>query len=335
MKKFLSLALVAIILGATVTGCKGKSESNNKANDSIATILGDNYGEMLKSNMKQNPELADLDKEQIIKGIETIFKMDTTKTSKSFMMGLRLGTQLFAEIQQLEEMGVTIDRRLLMNEMKKAINSKDSIDMNNPQQMMAMQQKMQKMQNDIFRLIGKSLDEKGKQHIAEQLKNDKAFKKTKSGIAYKVVKAGSGDNITDGMVANVALVIKRINGKEINSTNGQALPIPITTDQEMPGFNGIIEVLKLMKPGSKVVAIIPGKLAFGEMGDMRSGIGPNETLVYEMTVVDAHKEEPKPAVQEQQGPQSYPGRPNNAQPQAQPQTKQPQVQQPNQPTKKQ
>lgn len=331
MKKFLSLALVALLMGATVTGCKGKSESNDKTNDSIATILGDNYGEMLKSNMKQNPELADLDKEQFIKGIETIFKMDTTKTSKSFMMGLRLGTQLFAEIQQLEEMGVTIDRRLLMNEMKKAINSKDSIDMNNPQQMMA----MQKMQNDLIRLIGKSLDEKGKQYIAEQLKNDKAFKKTKSGIAYKVVKAGSGDNITDGMVANVALVIKRINGKEINNTNGQAYPIPITTDQETSGFNGIIEVLKLMKPGSKVVAIIPGKLAFGEMGNMRSGIGPNETLVCEMTVVDAHKEEPKPEVQEQQGPQSYPGRPDNAQPQAQPQTKQPQVQQPNQPTKKQ
>ena len=328
MKKFLSLALVAILLGATVTGCKGKSESNNKANDSIATILGDNYGEMLKSNMKQNPELADLDKEQFIKGIETIFKMDTTKTSKSFMMGLRLGTQLFAEIQQLEEMGVTIDRRLLMNEMKKAINSKDSIDMNNPQQMMA----MQKMQNDLIRLIGKSLDEKGKQYIAEQLKNDKAFKKTKSGIAYKVVKAGSGDNITDGMVANVALVIKRINGKEINNTNGQAYPIPITTDQETSGFNGIVEVLKLMKPGSKVVAIIPGKLAFGEMGNMHSGIGPNETLVYEMTVVDAHKEEPKPEVQEQQGPQSYPGRPDNAQPQA----KQPQTQsQANQPSKKQ
>lgn len=328
MKKFLSLALVALLMGATVTGCKGKSESNNKANDSIATILGDNYGEMLKSNMKQNPELADLDKEQIIKGIETIFKMDTTKTSKSFMMGLRLGTQLFAEIQQLEEMGVTIDRRLLMNEMKKAINSKDSIDMNNPQQMMA----MQKMQNDLIRLIGKSLDEKGKQYIAEQLKNDKAFKKTKSGIAYKVVKAGSGDNITDGMVANVALVIKRINGKEINNTNGQAYPIPITTDQETSGFNGMVEVLKLMKPGSKVVAIIPGKLAFGEMGNMRSGIGPNETLVCEMTVVDAHKEEPKPEVQEQQGPQSYPGRPDNAQPQA----KQPQTQsQANQPSKKQ
>ncbi len=43
MKKFLFLAVAVLLVGTTVTSCKGKSESD-KLNDSIAEALGNFMG---------------------------------------------------------------------------------------------------------------------------------------------------------------------------------------------------------------------------------------------------------------------------------------------------
>ena len=125
--------------------------------------------------------------------------------------------------------------------------------------------------------------EAGKQYIAEQIKKDKDFKKTKSGIAYKIVKEGKGDNFVDDDIVNVSYVGKHIDGRVFDTSNGKE--VPFTMQGVVPGFS---EVLKLMKPGSKVIAIIPGELAYQDRGDGRK-IGPNETLVFEITAGTAKK----------------------------------------------
>ena len=57
MKKFLFLVMAALLVGASVTSCKGKSESN-KLNDSIAELMGKMIGTDLKAGMQMNPEMS-------------------------------------------------------------------------------------------------------------------------------------------------------------------------------------------------------------------------------------------------------------------------------------
>lgn len=307
MKKFSFLVMVALLLG-TMASCNGNSESKDKTADTLATTLGEFAGNAFKANLQQSPETKDLENKEIMKGIEAMIDMDTTKNSQSYIYGLRLGSQIYEQLKELEEMGVKLDRKLIINELSKSLNSKDTIDFNDQSKMMAFQSKMQKMQEKMTRLMGKLVGEAGQKYINEQMKKDKDLKKTKSGIAYKVLKNGSGANFTDTTV-DVSFDIKHISGKELHSTQGQT--VPVNLKQAMPGFEGISEIIKLMKPGSKVLAIIPGKLAFGEMGNPQGGIAPNETLVFEITTVGVHKDEPMPQVQQQPQPQSYPGRPGN------------------------
>lgn len=284
MKKFLFLVIAALLVGTTVTGCKGKSESN-KLNDSIAEILGKMTGTQLKAQLQFNPNMAnDLDKDQLMKGMIDVFNMDTTKNSQSYIQGLQWGMQFYHQLAQLEVQGVHVDRKLFINEFKKALEGKDTLKLE------TLEQEFQNTQMQIMGMIeraqkakGAENGEAGKQYIAEQIKKDKDFKKTKSGIAYKIVKEGKGDNFVDDDIVNVSYVGKHIDGRVFDTSNGKE--VPFTMQGVVPGFS---EVLKLMKPGSKVIAIIPGELAYQDRGDGRK-IGPNETLVFEITAGTAKK----------------------------------------------
>ena len=284
MKKFLFLVIAALLVGTTVTGCKGKSESN-KLNDSIAEILGKMTGTQLKAQLQFNPNMAnDLDKDQLMKGMIDVFNMDTTKNSQSYIQGLQWGMQFYHQLAQLEVQGVHVDRKLFINEFKKALEGKDTLKLE------TLEQEFQNTQMQIMGMIeraqkakGAENGEAGKQYIAEQIKKDKDFKKNKSGIAYKIVKEGKGNNFVDDDIVNVSYVGKHIDGRVFDTSNGKE--VPFTMQGVVPGFS---EVLKLMKPGSKVIAIIPGELAYQDRGDGRK-IGPNETLVFEITAGTAKK----------------------------------------------
>ncbi|MBO4721943.1 MAG: FKBP-type peptidyl-prolyl cis-trans isomerase [Muribaculaceae bacterium] len=284
MKKFLFLAMVALLVGTTVTGCKGKSQSN-KINDSIAELTGNFWGTQLKATFQFMPErFQDTDKDQLVKGILDMVNMDTTQRDMSYLQGMQMGMQIYQQLAQLEAQGVHVDRKLFINEFKKALDSKDTLDMQKLEKdMQEMNGKMMGMIERAQKIKGAENAEAGKNYIAEQMKKDKDFKQTKSGIAYKVVQEGKGENFTDDDIVNVAYVGKHIDGRVFDTSNGKE--VPFTMQGVVPGFS---EVLKLMKPGSKVIAIIPGNMAYQDRGDGRK-IGPNETLVFEMTAGTAKK----------------------------------------------
>ncbi len=122
----------------------------------------------------------------------------------------------------------------------------------------------------------------GEKYIANQLKNDPSFTKTETGLCYKILNEGEGENFTPTDTVDVIYTGKHVDGTEFDSSKGEIVPFPL--QGVVPGFR---EVITLMKPGAKAIAIIPSHLGYGDAG--QGSIGPKETLVFELTTVGIHK----------------------------------------------
>lgn len=285
MKKLFSILMVALMVGAFTSCNNGENSGKNEKNplqDSITTQFGELIGSQLKMAAEQG-----LNPEDIFKGLEAASKLvknDTSAAAKSYNQGVMMGLQLFSSLPQQEEMTGKIDQKALLNQIRKTVMNKDSVDM---QKMQEMQMNFQGMMMRAMQAKGAENDKAGKKYLEEQVKKDKGFKKTTSGLAYKILKQGTGENFNDSATVDVTFVGKHINGKEFDSSKGK--PVPFNLKMTVPGFR---EVISNMKPGEQAIAIIPGALAYGDQGNPQGGIGPNETLVFEITTVGVHKEEP-------------------------------------------
>ena len=105
MKKFFSVLMVALLVG-TMASCNGNKagddSKSSKINDSIAMQMGQLIGSQLKM-MQEQPGADEFDQAQILKGIETILKSDTTKRTRSYNQGLAIGMQILAGLEQTEQ----------------------------------------------------------------------------------------------------------------------------------------------------------------------------------------------------------------------------------------
>lgn len=299
MKKFLFLVMAALLLGTTVTGCKGKSQAD-KTNDSIAEIMGKIEGTQMKSRFQQNPEMLEqLDKDQFLKGMMTVINMDTTKNSKSYLSGLQAGMQIYQQLAQLEAQGIKIDRKVFLNEFKKIVESKDSLNIEKMDaEMQNLQGQLNSMKDRAMKVIGQENLVAGKKYVEDLMKKDSGYKKDKSGVIYKIEEPGKGESFTDTTVVDTKMLCKDMNGVVLVNM-GTPQPLPLAQIKSHPIFGKLYDLIKGMKPGAKLVAVIPGDQIPAEM----MGLSPNMTLVCELTTVGVHKEEPRPA------PQGYPGRP--------------------------
>jgi FKBP-type peptidyl-prolyl cis-trans isomerase FklB len=105
---------------------------------------------------------------------------------------------------------------------------------------------------------------------------------TKSGIQYKVIQAGSGNNPTDTSIVKVEYTGSYINGTVFEKSKE---PVTFPLNNVIPGW---IEILKIMKPGATYQVVIPPQLAYGEHG-VDKAIGPNQTLVFTIHLIEIKK----------------------------------------------
>lgn len=104
---------------------------------------------------------------------------------------------------------------------------------------------------------------------------------TADGLQYRVIKSGSGKRVTSG-ADKVTVMYKgwTIDGKVFDQTPpGQTATFP--AGALIPGW---VEALRLMKEGDEWQLVIPSDLGYGPDG-AGSAIGPNQTLVFDMTLV--------------------------------------------------
>ena len=280
MKKILAIAAVGLMIAGFVS-CNSNAGKSSVAMDSLSMAFGDLYGAGMGQQLRGMDSTVNM--EYALSGMEYIANADT---NKSFQMGLQMGMQIAQLYMGIEQQcGMPINKDLFMKHLQKALMSPTPM---GQEDMMAMQTKIEPLLNKAMEQSPKAIDnkKKGDEYMAN-LKKDKGYTFTKSGIAYKVLANGEGKNFSDSDVVKVNYEGRHLNG-EVFDKSGEN-PVPFDLQQVIPGFR---EMITLMKPGSKVTVVIPGELAYGPQGNR--GIEPNETLIFDIETLGVEEKAAAP-----------------------------------------
>jgi FKBP-type peptidyl-prolyl cis-trans isomerase len=107
-------------------------------------------------------------------------------------------------------------------------------------------------------------------------------KTTATGLQYEVITEGTGPQPSETSTVKVHYIGTHVNGTTFDSSVERGEPVEFGLNQVIPGWT---EGIQLMKVGSKYKFYIPSNLAYGENGEPRGGIEPNETLIFEVDLL--------------------------------------------------
>ena len=253
--------------------------------DSLSSIMGTVDGFKMRYAFSK----TDVDYEKFFKGIEYCFGQEYDKTAAIEQAGILI-VQTFDDTQRRACM--PLNKGLFMEHLISGL-SVESTDEEDLSGLIVessgdedLQTSSEKIDQLIERVAGLSPDgianKKAGEAYMEQLRKDKSFKFTKSGLAYKMLKEGKGKNFTVDDVVNTTYVAKHLDGTVFDSGEGEPM---YRSNHDIPCSS---EILQLMKPGGKAIFVIPSNLAYG-VSPINTAIGPNETLIYEIETVDLLK----------------------------------------------
>jgi FKBP-type peptidyl-prolyl cis-trans isomerase len=141
------------------------------------------------------------------------------------------------------------------------------------------QKEMQQKQATAKAAAGENNKKEGEAFLAQNKKKEGVVT-LKSGLQYKILKAGKGKKPSETDTVEVNYKGTLINGKVFDSSKPEQ-PASFKVNQVIPGWQ---EALKLMPAGSKWQLVIPPELAYKEQG-AGPDIGPNATLIFEVELV--------------------------------------------------
>jgi len=142
----------------------------------------------------------------------------------------------------------------------------------------------QKVQQASIEAKGEIAKKAGEEYLAKNKKN-KGIIELPNGLQYKIITAGKGDKpkATDTIIAHYKGAL--IDGKEFDSSYSRGQPATFAVNQVIKGWQ---EIIPMMPTGSKWQVFIPSDLAYGVRG-AGANIGPNETLVFDIELLEIKK----------------------------------------------
>lgn len=292
----MTAAAAATLAFASLTSCCGKGECNKEGcdttiskelNDSISIAQGNYIGNAVLSNYPQIEAQTKASKEDIIKGVQLAL---TTGENEGVRVGIQFGLQMLSEIKQLESLGIKTDKSLLLNNFKRAF-LQDTINENAAQHSYVIYQtfvnRVQREQQEREEARKAASPEAlnnvadGADYVANIKKNDADVKTTDSGLSYKIINEGTGTKAADGKRMRLAYKEMKIDSTIIAETGDEGRII--YANNMTPGM---VEGLKMIGKGGKAVFYVPGDIAYGVNGVPTRNVGPLETIIYEVSVVD-------------------------------------------------
>lgn len=148
-------------------------------------------------------------------------------------------------------------------------------------------------QDEIYAVTNSYLKELTEKRSKDNLEKGKAFlesnkekegvKVTDSGLQYKVIEEGDGESPSAQNVVRVNYEGSLLNGKVFDSSYDRGQPAEFPLNRVIPGWT---EGVQLMKEGATYMFYIPSELAYGQRAPQGSPIGPNETLIFKVELLE-------------------------------------------------
>jgi hypothetical protein len=252
------------------------NSNGEDSSDILIDSLSSTMGAVNGSKMRNYLRMIDSDFEQIFKGIEYGFEQEVDNIS---LVCEQAGIQIVQSFDSFQgQARMPLNKGLFMEHLTRGL----CVETFDEEEYLTLYEKIDPL---IERVAGLSPDgianKKAGEAYMEQLRKDKSFKFTKSGLAYKMLKEGKGKISTEDDVVNY--VGKHLDGTVFDSSEGEHKPLTIGI-----GIEGVSEMLQLMKPGGKAIVVIPSNMAYGAI-PINDAIGPNETLIFEIEIIDSLK----------------------------------------------
>lgn len=152
------------------------------------------------------------------------------------------------------------------------------------------QPKIQEMFKERMSKASEKEKKGGEEFMANFIKE--GGQKTASGLAYKILKEGTGDAPKETETVEVHYHGTLTNGTVFDSSVERGKTISFPLNRVIRGWT---EGLQLVKPGGKIKLVIPADLAYGDAGAPPK-IPGGATLVFEVELFKVSKGEPAPAM---------------------------------------
>lgn len=146
------------------------------------------------------------------------------------------------------------------------------------------QRDLQQKQIEKVQQTGAENKKAGAEFLAEN-KNKEGVVTLESGLQYKIITEGKGQQPGPSDVVKVHYTGTLISGEVFDSSVERGEPVTFPVNGVIAGWT---EALQLMPKGSKWQLYIPSDLAYGTNGNR--SIGPNETLLFEVELIDIEQQ---------------------------------------------
>lgn len=200
-------------------------------------------------------------------------ELKTHEQKYSYAIGFRLAQSLQAE-------GLKVDATAFSAAMTDALSGKEPA--MSVEDMQAALQAERDRQLEAFNKIAEANKAAGDKYRADNAKKD-GVKSLPSGMQYRVLNAGSGKQASAESTVTVHYRGTLVNGKEFDSSYKRDNPAKF-------GLSGVIkgwqEIVPMMKVGDKWEVVLPPEFGYGESGAPGGVIGPNETLIFEIELLE-------------------------------------------------
>lgn len=194
----------------------------------------------------------------------------------SYTIGMDIG-------ESLAEQGMELDLDLLVEALRASYAGEETL--LTQEEALAerdafIQRRQQELESERADEAERNLEE-GQAFLADN-REEEGVEETESGLQYRVLEEGDGDQPAAEDQVTVHYRGKLLNGTEFDSSYDRGEPATFALNQVIPGWT---EGLQLMREGARYELFIPAELAYGEQG--RPGpIGPNATLIFEVELLE-------------------------------------------------